>query len=68
MAENENYKDVCNFNKACQNYNMKVAEVKTKSITISRKLVINDRIIEQIMQIDYLGTRLTSNSRADEEM
>ena len=52
---------------------MKIEEEKTKSIIISHdqlrcKLVINDRIIEQVMQIDYLGTRFTSNSRGDEEI
>ena len=45
---------------------MKIAEEKTKSITISHyrfrcKLVVNDRVIE-LMQIDNLGTRVTSNN------
>lgn len=74
ITENDNdlHILVYNFNKSCQKYNMKIAE-KTKLITISHdplrgKLVISDRIVEQIIQIGYLGTRLTSNSRTDEEV
>lgn len=62
---------VYNFTKACQKCNTKIAEEKTKSTTISHhqftcKLVINDRIIEEIMQIDYLELKFTSNNRVDE--
>ena len=51
---------------------MKKEEEKTQSITIShapltRTLAINDGIIEQVMQIDYLGRRLISSNRTDEE-
>ena len=69
VAENENdlWRLVYNFNNVCQKYNLKIAEEKTKSIKISHdplrcKIVINDRIIEQVIQVDYLGTRLTSNN------
>ena len=62
-----------NFNEACQKYIMKTAEQKAKSITISHgplgcKVVINDRIIEQVMQVDNIGTRLANNNKAYEEI
>lgn len=47
--------------------------MKIKSITISHdqltcKLVDNEMIIEQVMQINYLGGRLPNNVRVNEEM
>lgn len=52
---------------------MKIAEQKTNSIVILNVplwciFVINDRIIDQVSQIDFLGTRLTSINSADEEI
>lgn len=56
-AENENtlQRLVYIFNNVYQTYNTKITEEKTKSITISHdpltcKLVIYDRIINQVMQ------------------
>lgn len=52
---------------------MKVAKDKTESVITSYKplrwkLITNDKIIEQVMCIDYLVTIITSNSRADVEI
>lgn len=59
LYENDLKRVVFNFVKACQRYNMKVAEDKKNSATIfckplKCKLVINDKVIEQVMLCKYI--------------
>lgn len=55
-------------NKEYRKYNTRITE-KTNWMTISlgrtRCKLVNDMIIEQGMQVDYLGTMLTSDAGAD---
>lgn len=69
VHSNEYYK----FNEAYERYNIKIADVKTKSITYFHepcrcKLLINDKIIEEVIEIGYLGTKFGSNNKADVEV
>ncbi|XP_045479803.1 uncharacterized protein LOC123684554 [Harmonia axyridis] len=51
---------------------MLISTEKTKSLVISKdpircKLVVNDRIIEQVMNIKYLGVEITSDGNNNKE-
>lgn len=55
-----------NFEKVAGEYNMRISAEKTKSLTISReplrcKLAVYGEPIEQVMQFNYLGARITSS-------
>lgn len=60
------------FYKTCQSFNMRISTQKTKCITISKeplrcKLAINEYLIEQVMEIQYLGVTITSDGRSIKE-
>jgi hypothetical protein len=53
------------FELKSKEYNMKISTTKTKCMVVSKiplraKIVINDKTIDQVMQFNYLGTRISS--------
>lgn len=74
IAENEDdlQRLLFQFYKTCQSFNMRISTQKTKCITISKeplrcKLAINEYLIEQVMEIQYLGVTITSDGRSIKE-
>lgn len=74
IAENEDdlQRLLFKFNNICKQYNMKISTEKTKALTIARdpircKLVVDNDIIEQVMEVKYLGMVITSSGDIDRE-
>lgn len=62
--EDELQRMVHEFVKSAKMYNMEISTTKTKTLVAARepkrcKIVINDKIIEQVTKIDYLGIEIS---------
>lgn len=60
------------FNISAKRYNMQISKQKTKCMVISKepircKIQIDDAIIQQVMQFNYLGVEISSNQNIVEE-
>ena len=61
-----------NFHLSCLKFNMKISIHKTKAMTISKeplccKLEIDGRIVEQVMEFNYLRVNITSSGNLVKE-
>lgn len=75
IAENEDdlQRLLYEFSKICKNFNLKISTQKTKAMTIAKnpircKLVVDNQIIEQVLEIKYLGITLTSSGQTEKEI
>ena len=55
-----------NFQLSCLKFNMKISIHKTKAMTVSKeplccKLETDGKMVEQVMQFNYLGVNITSS-------
>lgn len=61
------------LNKTAKHYNMKIATEKTKAMVIAKepvrcKLMVEEKVIEQVRKFKYLGLEITSNRNIVEEV
>lgn len=73
MAENEDdlHSRLHQFNTAAIQYNMIISTEETETLAIPKEpirstLTIEDKTIEQIMEVDYLGIKLFSHGKIEE--
>lgn len=74
MAESEDdlQRLLFKFHTKAKKLNMEISTPKTKTLVISKepircKLVVEDRPVEQVMAVEYLGVRITSNQDRNRE-
>jgi hypothetical protein len=72
-TEDDLHRAVTELNSILQLYNLQISEIKTKAMGIQGKywrrikIVINNKIIEQVSSFTYLGSKIFDKINADPE-
>ena len=57
-----------NFHLSCLEFIIKISVHKTKAINVSCKLEIDGRMVEQVMEFNYLSVNITSSGNLVKEI